>query len=123
MTVSHTERRFRPGVWGSVAVVLLAPLFAGLGYWQLQRAAEKEAVLAAREHAQSAATLRLIGDEDANALHLREVSAACRADAERQFLLDNRVYEGRVGYEVLLPCQLASGSVVLINRGWISAPI
>ena len=46
-------------------------------------------MLAAREHAQSAATLRLIGDEDANALHLREVSAACRADAERQFLLDN----------------------------------
>jgi len=40
-------------------------------------------------------------------------------EAQHQFLLDNRSHAGQPGYEVLTPFVLASGRVVLVNRGWI----
>jgi surfeit locus 1 family protein len=40
----------------------------------------------------------------------------------QSFLLDNRTLDGRVGYHVITPLQLADGGLVLINRGWIAAP-
>ncbi len=49
----------------------------------------------------------------------QRVSVAGRFDAERQFLLDNRSYEGRAGYEVLTPLQRPGGEVALVDRGWV----
>jgi cytochrome oxidase assembly protein ShyY1 len=34
---------------------------------------------------------------------------------------DNRVYERRPGYHVLMPLRLQDGSTVLVNRGWVAA--
>ena len=36
-------------------------------------------------------------------------------------LLDNKVYRGRVGYDVVTPLALTDGRVVLVNRGWVAA--
>src|SRR5690606_42085213 len=50
-----------------------------------------------------------------------ESSGSCQA--ERQWLLDNRTYRGRVGYEVVSLFRLESGAgALLVNRGWIAAP-
>ncbi len=38
----------------------------------------------------------------------------------KHFLLDNRVRDGKVGYEVLTPLELESGAWVLVNRGWVA---
>jgi surfeit locus 1 family protein len=39
-------------------------------------------------------------------------------------LLDNKLYRGRPGYEVVQPLRLDSGRHVVVNRGWIaSAPM
>jgi len=40
-------------------------------------------------------------------------------DATHQFLLDNRTFEGRAGYEVLTPLLRASAPALLVDRGWV----
>lgn len=40
------------------------------------------------------------------------------------FLLDNRLFNGRAGYEVLSPFELSGDrSVILVNRGWLAKPV
>lgn len=41
-------------------------------------------------------------------------------DNQHNVLLDNRIYGGVVGYEVLTPFVTESGLSVLVNRGWIA---
>jgi cytochrome oxidase assembly protein ShyY1 len=38
-------------------------------------------------------------------------------------LLDNKVNRGRPGYHVVQPLRVADGRHVLINRGWVAAPV
>jgi surfeit locus 1 family protein len=53
-------------------------------------------------------------------LQHRAASASGRYDTAHQFLLDNKIYGGRVGYHLLTPLRLGdSGAAVLVNRGWI----
>jgi surfeit locus 1 family protein len=49
----------------------------------------------------------------------QRVSVIGRFDAEHQFLLDNRTYEGKAGYEVLTPLERPDGRVALVDRGWV----
>ena len=50
----------------------------------------------------------------------RQVTASGRYDIDHQLLLDNRLHQGRAGYHVLTPLQLAGVDVtVLVNRGWV----
>jgi cytochrome oxidase assembly protein ShyY1 len=38
-------------------------------------------------------------------------------------LLDNKVNRGRPGYHVVQPLRLGDGRQVLVNRGWVAAPL
>ncbi|MEM7207609.1 MAG: SURF1 family protein [Pseudomonadota bacterium] len=115
------KKRFAPGLWSTLAVLVLAPLFAGLSYWQLQRAEIKETLLAQRDNAKDVAPVSVTGSENITGLHLQNVLLECVLQIDKQFLLDNRVFEQRVGYEVLLPCTVSKDESVLLNRGWIAA--
>ena len=115
------KRAFRPGIYSTLAALLLGVLFAGLGYWQLQRAAEKESVIARRAAAEASAPVAVFASMASQDLHLKPVEVACEMDAQRQLLLDNRVHRQQVGYEVLIPCVLSDGVGVLLNRGWAKA--
>ena len=104
-------------------VVVLVPVFLGLGSWQLSRADEKQAILDSWElrRQQAPAPLSALPEEPRELAH-RRVILRGRYDAGRSFLLDNRIREGRYGVEVLTPLRLeASGLTVLVNRGWIEA--
>ncbi|MBR9912616.1 MAG: SURF1 family protein [Gammaproteobacteria bacterium] len=103
--------------------LLFLPLLAWLGFWQLERAAEKSALLAAIAAQQALPPVQL--DLRAGSGELsgyRRVRAVGTFLQERTWLVDNRVLQGRVGYEVIMPLQLESGGVVLVNRGWVAAP-
>ncbi|GIX22405.1 MAG: hypothetical protein KatS3mg121_1188 [Gammaproteobacteria bacterium] len=93
------------------------------GFWQLERAADKAALLAAREAARArpALDLRAAPLPAPAALPLR-VRLAGRYRPERQFLLDNQLHAGRAGYRVLTPFERADGSLLLVDRGWLPAP-
>lgn len=103
----------------AVAAVVVA---LSLGRWQLDRAAQKE-VLAQSIQTQGR-KLALTANEvvQANlrdALVHRTVRLEGRWLPERTVYLDNRQMQGRVGFFVLTPLQLAdSPTVVLVQRGW-----
>jgi surfeit locus 1 family protein len=104
-------------------LLLLAALFARLGEWQLQRAAETRALGARFAAAAEEPALERAPDAVTDALRFRRVRARGHYVPERQFLLDNRIHDGAAGYEVLTPLALAGDDHrwVLVNRGWVAA--
>ncbi len=119
---------FRPGLWASLALFAVLPALLALGRWQLDRAAEKQALLADFAAARQAPALGIAAldgvaggaEPDSEPLQYRDLSLRGQLDGERQLLLDNRVYRHRAGFEVLTPLHLADGRTLLINRGWVA---
>ena len=94
-------------------------LLLWLGFWQLDRAAEKRAFADAYAAAQAVGPRTI---ESAEALlsvprHTRVVAEG-RYRTERQVLLDAQTHEGRVGYRVWTPLELDNGDWLLVDRGW-----
>ena len=97
---------------------------ASLGFWQLDRAAQKEALQAAmyaREQqapVDGAAAIAALAPSER--LH-RAVHLQGHWQAEHTVYLDNRQMQGRPGFYVLTPLRLDPGpGVVLVQRGWIA---
>lgn len=102
--------------------MLTISLFSGLGVWQLQRASEKRAVIASLENRARPALDRLPRTKAGLRQAARqEVRIEGRLEAGRQFLLDNRILDGRPGFDVLTPMVLDDGRRVLVDRGWVAA--
>ena len=100
---------------------------AALGRWQLDRAAQKQALQAAIEvrarlpvlEGAEAQALFGAAPEHAGALHRRVLLRGHWLPGYTVFL-DNRQMQGRVGFYVLTPLQLSdSADVVLVQRGWV----
>lgn len=105
-----------------VAAACALTLFAGLGLWQVERAAERRAEFDAIARAEQAAPVPLPTDAaDLEAVAWQPVWVEGRLLRERQFLLDNRTHRGRAGFDVLVPLVLEGDRVVLIDRGWVPA--
>nr|WP_316640693.1 SURF1 family protein [uncultured Roseateles sp.] len=105
-----------------LAAVLAAALTARLGVWQLDRAAQKQAMQTRLdERAQlpelNAAELALDGTA-APAQYERHVRVRGRWLADKTVFLDNRPMAGRVGFFVLTPLLLDDGTPLLVQRGW-----
>lgn len=113
---------FAPGRWPTVAAALLFPGLCALGFWQLDRADQK---LRLQQHhdAQVQAPMRVLDNApvEARDVLFRRVMAHGRYDVAHEFLLDNRVHQGQVGYQVITPLRLAgSDRLLLVNRGWVA---
>jgi surfeit locus 1 family protein len=94
-----------------------AALTAGLGLWQLDRAAQKDALHAsiqarAQEPALSAGQLQGLDQ-----VH-RLVQLQGQWLAHSTVFLENRPMGGRAGFFVLTALQLPDGRTVLVQRGW-----
>ena len=122
--LGSSARQRRAQVAMVIFAALFLPLLCGLGVWQLNRAEQKEQLLAEREERLSRAPLsgEWLLSEPGDWQH-RKAELSGYYQAERQWLLDNRTYRGRVGYEVVSLFRLESGAgALLVNRGWIAAP-
>jgi surfeit locus 1 family protein len=115
-------RRFRPRALPTLAMLAFVALTLALGNWQRHRAADKEALSAQFAAAAGLPPIDLgAGDADASRLRFRIVRAHGEYDGARQLFIDNKVYGGRAGYDVVAPLKLAgSGRFVLVDRGWIA---
>ncbi|HBR96994.1 MAG TPA: SURF1 family protein [Gammaproteobacteria bacterium] len=110
---------FTPGFWPSVAFLILLPLFLSLGFWQLERAAEKRNLLAQFDE-KIQLQPRNFDQIDPLVATMVPVRLTGKFITE-QFLLDNRVHKGQPGFEVLSAFKLDNdGRVVLVNRGWVA---
>ncbi len=113
----------RPTLLITLAAVALIAIFMSLGFWQLQRAEQREAADAqAQKRAQlTPVYLTHFPDGTLEELHGRHIRLRGRY-LSRQFLLDNQIQNKQVGFHVLTPFELANyEQVVLINRGWVRA--
>lgn len=105
------------------AYLVLLALLCNLGFWQLRRAVEKQALLDAQQAALFAPTLDLNGDVLIDVAEYRYRPASLRGhyDQAHQILLDNQVMDGKPGYLVLTPFLPGNGqAAVLVNRGWVA---
>lgn len=118
--------KFVPGLWPTLATLILLPVFVSLGFWQLDRAEQKD-----RKHAefvlrQSQPALDLndnpgfLQRPPREELIWRHARAAGHFDTGTQVLLDNQVLRGEAGYFVFTPFQAGPGGPwLLVNRGWV----
>ena len=110
--------RFRPSLPASLLLLGLVAVFASLGAWQWQRAADKAARLADFGAADTVAGL----PPPAQASEFTRVKLAGRFDTRRHVLADNRVLDGRAGVHVYTPYTETDGATLLVNRGWLPLP-
>lgn len=106
-----------------LAAVLGVVLTAALGFWQLSRAAQKQALQAAVQ-AQAALpaldNVAVLGTAPALSLVHRHARLQGTWLPEHTVFLDNRPMDARVGFWVLTPLRLAgSNAVVVVQRGWV----
>lgn len=111
----------KTGIVSIIVSLLLIALFARLGLWQLDRADEKKAMLAAKDIASNNGPLLTLEREmSMEDVEYRNVKLSGKYDYTRQFLLDNRIYHKQAGYEVITPFYVAmSDDFILVNRGWV----
>jgi len=108
----------------TLAAIAVMALTLALGIWQVDRAHEKDAQ-ASRYDALSIAPPIDLGAEILNlppSLDYHAVSAKGSWLPARAVFLDNKVYQGRVGFHVMMPLRLeGSDTYILVNRGWLPA--
>jgi surfeit locus 1 family protein len=103
----------------TVLTVVLCIAFIGLGRWQWRRGELRQEEWDA--FARGADAAQPLAGENLSALaRFSHIAVRGHLLPERQFLLDNRSYAGRAGYEVLTPLELDDGRVLLVDRGWVA---
>lgn len=110
--------RFRP--IPLIATILLVALGIALGNWQERRAAEK---IALRDRiAQQNAQPPLDLGPSAIPPEFRHVRMTGQFKLSWPVFMDNRPYQGRSGFYLLMPFKIAgSDTYVLVARGWLPA--
>ena len=109
---------FRTSVKLTLALLALALLFARLGWWQLERKAEKQLLF---EQFVNGPRLSVEQALERGEMFAR-VEAYGRYDPSRHVLLDNKILNGRAGVHVLTPFTLGDERQLLVNRGWLPLP-
>lgn len=85
---------------GLLACALIAAGGCALGAWQISRGHDRAAYLDA---------LAAQAPQRVRGVYL----------ADRQFLLDGQAHDGNPGYHVWTPLKLASGELLMVDRGWV----
>lgn len=112
------NHRFKPH-WAMVLIAFLAiTFFVRLGFWQLQRANEKQQMIAALKT--STAHTPIAWHQSRLPAQYQQIKTQGQY-LPTVFLLDNQHYEHQFGFDVLSPLLLADGQVVLVDRGWVAA--
>jgi surfeit locus 1 family protein len=107
----------------TTAAALVAALTFSLGQWQLNRAAQKQALMSAIEAQSNEAILK--ADDLAkfknpqDAVHRRATLKGVWR-AEHTVFLDNRQMNGKTGLIAVTPLVLdGTGQIILVQRGWV----
>ncbi len=116
------RRRFRPGIAASLATAVAFSVLLALGFWQLQRFAWKQALIARIEAGLAAPAIELEGlptEAEARAFDYRRVRLAGELLAAGNFAYGALNVKGRLGASLITPMRLADGTVLLVERGWL----
>ncbi|WP_395338744.1 SURF1 family protein [Ningiella sp. W23] len=100
-----------------VAIICIVIMFL-LGFWQLDRKAQKEARLAQIESRQDASALSIDEIIDSPEDYVDFPLMLTAELGNQTFFIDNKLNNAVAGYEVLVPVQTNYG-VLLVNLGWV----
>jgi len=137
-TVTGVYRFLLTPRWlGYLALTLVgSAVMVGLGFWQLDRFHERNAINNRIESGASGTSVELServgaptggagtsGPAPAKDVEYTRVSAAGRFDRSREILIRDRTVNDTVGFEVLTPLVLDDGTAVLVDRGWVAPAV
>jgi surfeit locus 1 family protein len=117
--VGRSKGAAKPLVLVWLFFLIFFPLMIKLGFWQLDRAEQKRALLAEQQQRASELPRDFIAAKTAGRFERLRVSGHY---LDLHLLLDNRQNNGRVGYELLTLFIAGNGEPLLVNRGWLAAP-
>lgn len=104
----------------NLLALLFICLFTALGLWQVLRAKEKSRLLQIYTKRAQVQPLTAKDLDHYRDLRFYRINLTGHFDNEHSFLLDNKTYHGRVGYEVYTPFYVENLTpAVLIDRGFI----
>ena len=101
-----------------LCVILLFIFLVRLGFWQLDRAEQKTQLLAQWD--KPAITVQLPLNEKVVDFY-QKVTVKGKIQSSEYYLLDNKIRDGKVGYEVLVVLTVQKNQTLLINLGWVIA--
>ncbi len=124
MKIIRVGVNYQFSIFSIVVYLFFLILLISLGFWQLGRADEKRALLAKEQQAGDEKVIKFLSindAEDSEISRYRQIELIGQYDTEHQFLIDNQIVDGQVGYFVLTPFKLEGNNrVVLVNRGWVA---
>lgn len=119
MTMNSTKTPAKVGIMCLYFMGLV--LLLGLGSWQLVRGLEKSKIENSIELNGSQVFEIPPLNQEWEKLNYQQVEITGNWLSGTNYLLDNRVFKGSVGYEVFsLFLPIRSQNPILVNRGWVS---
>ncbi len=112
---------FNPGVFSSLITASFLYIMMSLGLWQLDRAEFKDTLqqnITERKNLSPVSLNEL--PQSKQKRRYRPVNFIAEYDHEHSLLLDNKTFNGRVGYHVFTPVTINQTKTILVNRGFIS---
>ncbi len=123
-TIEYNVGRYqiRINFWFLIIFLLGQTLLNELGYWQLNRAKEKQHRLEQLEAGGKTAVSDLGELTEAQIEQFQLVNLELLFSHKKMLYLDNKIYQKRPGYHILQVAKdSGSNKYLLVNRGWVFA--
>jgi surfeit locus 1 family protein len=121
VSIQFNNYCFAPTLFPSLMVILLFPILVYLGFWQIHRGNIKNQIQTTFSH-RSISTPLDLNQEKKIDLEKNYFPGIMQGhfDNQHTFLLENKIYLHKIGYEILTPFILKDKQqAILVNRGWI----
>ena len=116
------KARFKPSIIGTIFTVLLMACLMSLGFWQLHRAEEKKELLRLAKLQALLSPVKWRADRALPPLFQRLILQG--HFLPYTLLLDNQhSSQHQWGYHVINPFEVATGQIVLIDRGFVAGDL
>ena len=117
--------QFKPKLLMTIATLLVMALCIRLGFWQYNKAQARIVAQQQIDQGQAEAPVQLTaGISDDEAWRYKRVTFKGAYMPEYEIVLDNRVHNGKAGYQIVTPVKVVGDEeYVMINRGWIEGKL
>ena len=102
----------------TIFYIIFGSVFVFLGFWQIERGAEKDQIVSNFEEAQMKQPLPISN----NSKKWDRVYVNGALDKSKTIFIDNTIYKGALGYKVVAPLILDRDEIILVDFGWTKQP-
>ena len=102
----------------TIFYIIFGSIFVFLGFWQIERGAEKDQIVSNFEEAQMKQPLPISN----NSKKWDRVYVNGALDKSKTIYIDNTIYKGALGYKVVAPLILDMDEIILVDFGWTKQP-